>query len=236
MTIDDKVMALENKNETRALDERLSGFWSTLKKFTWWDWMKIAGFSTICAAFSGGLLGYGSLNVLTTIASFLTSTYIIAKNKGFSKKSLQTDFQFGAAYTPAIYGFFNAIDIFTPSPAAWAAAYAIGMYPFTAVTRAMKYLIDKYSPLTFTRGLFKGEPVRDLKHIAKDAVTDSIPNSAKASLYLTLPVTAAHYLLPANLLIASLYPFRVALRYIMEKYEQRKKYAYNTGYALPQAA
>ena len=126
--------------------------------------------------------------------------------------------------------------MFTPSPAAWAAAYAIGMYPFTAITRAMKYVIDKYKPSAFIKGIFRGEPVKDLRHIAKDSVTDSITNSAKASLYLTLPVAASHYLLPSSLLIASLYPFRIALRYIMEKHEQRKKYGHNIGYALPQAA
>lgn len=235
MSIDDKV-GVDATAGRNTLDEKVSGFWSALKKFSWWDWTKIIALNAAAAVFSGGLFGYGALNVATTTASFLTSTYIISRKKGFSKKSLQTDFQFGAAYTPAIYGFFKIIDIFTPSPAAWAAAYAIGMYPFTAVTRAMKYLIDKYKPSTFIKGIFKGEPVKDLKHIAKDTVTDSIPNSAKAALYLTLPVTASHYLLPSNLLIASLYPFRIALRYIMEKHEQKKSSARSFGYVVPQYA
>ncbi|MBI2655742.1 hypothetical protein HYX06_04960 [Candidatus Woesearchaeota archaeon] len=236
MSIDDKVKGFEANNNTNTVDGRLSSFKSAMRKFTWWDWIKITGFNSLGAVFSGGLVGYGALNVLTTTASFITSNYLTNRKRGFSKKSLQSDFNLGASYTPAIYWFLNIIDRFTPSPAAWAAAYAIGMYPFTAATRAMKYLINKYKPSTFIKGIFKGEPIRDLKHIAKDAVSGSIPSSAKASLYLTLPVAASHYLLPSNLLIASLYPLRTAYRYILERQEQRKKYSGNFSYALPQAA
>lgn len=235
MSIDDKIDGFEARGNPNTMDGRLSDFKSAIKKFTWWDWIKITAFNSIGAVFSGGLVGYGALNVLTTTASFVTSNYIINRKMGFSKKSLQSDFNLGAAYTPAIYGFLKIIDRFTPSPAAWAAAYAIGMYPFTAATRAMKYLIDKYKPSTFIKGIFKGDPIRDLRYIAKDAVTGSIPSSAKASLYLTLPVAASHYLLPSNLLIAALYPLRTAYRYILEKQEQRKSNM-NNLYSLPQTA
>ena len=222
MPIDDKVREIENE----------TNFGNTLKKFSWWDWTKIIGFNAVGAVFSGGLVGYGALNVLATTASFITPNYLSNKKKGFSKKSLQTDFNLGAAYTPGIYGFLKFIDRFTPNPAAWMAAYAIGMYPFTIATRAMKYLIDKYKPSTFIKGIFKGESIKDLKHIAKDAVTESVPTGAKSSLYLTLPVAASHYLLPSNLLIAALYPLRTAYRYILEKQEQKKMYSSNLGYAV----
>ncbi|MBI1935458.1 hypothetical protein HYS31_03375 [Candidatus Woesearchaeota archaeon] len=229
MPIDERIMEGGANKDSENLEGRL-GFKDALKKFTWWDWTKIAGFNAIGAMFSGGLLGYGALNVLATTASFVTSNYISNRKRGFRKKELQTDFNLGAGYTPAIYGFLKYIDRYTLNPALWSAAYAIGMYPFTVITRGMKYLIDKYSPLTFIKGIFKGEPIKDVKHIAKDAIKDSIPNSTKSALYLTLPVAASHYLLPSNLLIASLYPLRTAYRYIMER-QERKKYQPSLSYA-----
>jgi len=235
MAIDDRVSELESRAnaKTSGIGNKLAGFGSTLRKFSLWDWAKIVGFNAVGAVFSGGLLGYGALNVLATTASFITSNYISNRKKGFSKKSLQTDLVLGSAYTPAIYRFFEWINRYTHNPALWGAAYAIGMYPFTIATRAMKYLIDKYKPSTFIKGFFKGELVRDIRHIAKDAVGDSIPGSAKAAAYLTLPVAACHYLLPSNLLIASLYPLRTAYRYILEKHEQRKANSSNPAYAIP---
>lgn len=219
MGLEDKLQGGEKGN---GLEKRVS-FGSALKKFSWWDWTKIIGFNAAAAAVSGGLLGYGALNVVATTASFVTANYLVNRKKGFTKKSLQTELVLGAPYTASIYKLFDLINVFTPNPLLWMGAYAASLYPFTVATHAMKYTIDKYSPSTFlTRGILKGGFINDVKHIANDAVTDSIKSSAKAALWLTLPVAASHYLLPEQYLIASLYPIRTAYRYILETQEQRK--------------
>lgn len=206
----------------KNLEAKVS-FGSALKKFTWWDWTKIIGLNAAAAAVSGGLLGYGALNVLATTASFITANYLVNRKKGFTKNSLQTELVLGAPYTAAIYKLFEIINVFTPNPLLWMGAYALSLYPFTVATHGMKYLIEKYSPSTFlTKGIFNGGIIDDIAHIAKDAVTDSIKSSAKAALWLTLPVAASHYLLPDQYLIASLYPIRTAYRYILETQEQKK--------------
>lgn len=199
--------------EGRIYDEP-AGFGSALKKISFWEWAKIAGITAASAALSGGLFGYGALNVLTTTASFISANYLLSRKKGFTKKSVQTDLNLGGPYTYLTYKLFEILNIFA-NPLLWSGAYALLMYPFTVATNGLKYLIEKYSPLSYVKGIFKGEAIRDVKHIAKDAVTDSANSSAKAALWLTLPVALSHYLLPQELLIASLYPIRTAYRYII---------------------
>lgn len=238
-------MGLENRLNSgngsgKNLEEKVS-FTSALKKFTLWDWTKIIGFSAIGAAFSGGLLGYGAINVMTTTSSFLSANYLINRKKGFTKNSLQTDFVLGAPYTVVIYKLFEWINVFTPDPLAWMAAYALSLYPLAAATNAMKYMIEKYSPSTFlAKGIFEGKLFWDISHIARDAVTNSVRGGAQTALWMTLPVTASHYLLPESLLIPSLYPIRTGLKYILEAKGQKKEQSMAPSYRphgyLPQTA
>ena len=236
-------MSLESKLDDAGngsgLEKKLS-FGAALKKFTWWDWTKIIAVNAAGAALGGGLFGYGAINVLATTTSFIAANYLINRKKGFKKKSLQTEFVLGGTYTPIIYKLFEYVNILTPNPLAWMAGYALSLYPFTAITHGMKYLIDKYTPSSFVKGIFKGEPIKDIRHMAKDAVTDSVKASAMAALFLTLPVAAAHYLLPDQWLIASLFPIRTTYRYILERQAQKKE-AYKSpslsyGSMMPQAA
>lgn len=197
-------------------------FGSAIKKFSLWDWTKIVGVSAAGAVFSGGLLGYGALNVLATTASFVTANYLVNRKQGFTKNSVQTEFVLGGVYTPMVYKLLDVINVFTPNPLMWMGAYAVAMFPFTAATHAAKYMIEKYSPYTFFKGIFKGEPLKDIAHIAKDTVTDSITSAFKSVLWLTLPVAGSHYLLPDQYLITSLFPIRTAYRYILESQQQKK--------------
>ncbi|KHO45743.1 MAG: hypothetical protein QS98_C0008G0047 [archaeon GW2011_AR3] len=205
--------------------EKREGFFSALKKFSLWDWTKIVVTNTVGAIFSGGLFGFGALNVAATTASFVTANYLVNRKKGFTKNSMQTEFVLGGVYTPMIYKLFDIINVFTPNPLAWMAAYALSLYPFTVATHASKYMIEKYSPSTFlSKGILGGEILsQDLPHIWKDAKTDSVKSSALAALFLTLPVAGVHYYLPEDYLIAALYPIRTTYRYILEAQEQKKK-------------
>ena len=206
-------MSLEGK--IKEIEEENTGFLKAAKRISAWGWTKALASNVAGAALSGGLFGYGAINILTTTASFLTANYLVNRKKGFTKNSIQTDLVLGGGYTPLIYLLLNYIDRYTGNPLKWMGAYAVLMYPFTVATNAMRYIIEKYSPLKFIKGIFRGEPIKDIKNIANDAVDESVKSGAKSALYLTLPVAASHYLLPSQWLVASLFPLRTMYRYII---------------------
>ncbi|MBI1936304.1 hypothetical protein HYS31_07755 [Candidatus Woesearchaeota archaeon] len=238
MDLEGRINGREN-NEI-GLDGKIgknsTSFGSALRKISFWEWVKIAAVNSASAALSGGLLGYGALNVITTTASFLTANYLLNRKKGFTKKSIQTDLNLGGPYTYVTYKLFEILNRIT-NPILWAGSYALSLIPFTAVTNAIKYHIGEYSPLSYIKGLFKGEPIKDLKYIAKESVTESVKSGTQAAKWLTLPVALSHYLLPQELLIAFLYPIRAAYRYIIGRKPKDEvgNFATSMRYAMPQS-
>ena len=205
-----------------------SSFSGALRELSVWDWSKAIASNAAGAALSGGLFGYGAVNVLTTAASFLSANYLLNRKKGFSKNSIQTDINFAACYTPSLSWLLEMLDNYCKIPLTWMAGYAASMMPFTAITNGMRYMIEKYSPLKFLNGIFKGELQKDIEYIIKDS-PKSAKSGAKSALYLTGPVGASRFLLPRELLIAALFPLRAAYRYITGR--EPNKEQYNPGYA-----
>lgn len=221
MSLDDQVRKIE--------DER-TGLAEAVRKISVWDWTKSFAYNAAAAYATGGLI-FGTLNVATTIVSFIASNYLINGRKGFTKNSVQNDINFSAAYTVSLSAWLSLLDRYFATPLAWMMGYGGSLPAFTVITNGMKHFIEKYSPWTFVKGLLKMEPVRDVGQIVKN-IPEGLKNGAKASAYLTLPVGASRFLLPREYLIPSLFPLRTGLKY----FTTPKKYAPQASYNVPYPA
>ena len=217
--------------EQKVSENEKTGFSGALKQMSAWDWTKAIASNSFGAIISGGLFGYGAVNVLTTSASFLTANYMLNRKRGFTKNEVKTDLNFSAVYTPCLSWFLGILDKYFSTPITWMAGYAAGMIPFTVITNGMRYIIEKYSPLKFIKGIFKGELKKDIGNIIKD-IPKSAKSGAKSGIYLTGPVGASRYFLPREMLIASLFPLRAAYRYITGRDANKKQYNENQSYRM----
>jgi len=221
---------LQNENQAQAKGQTEGGLEKEVKK-SWgeavselsaWDWTKIAGLGVAGAMFGGGLLGFGALNLATTTASYVFAHYLVHRKKGFKKEDIQTEFLLGIAITPVIYHLFQVLDGIT-NPIAYAATFAAVIWPFTVTVDAMKYLINKYSPSKFVKGIFKLEPFKDVSYIAKQSVTTWFKDGMKATLIFAPLMTGLHYLVPIDYIVASVVPVRVSYRYWLERRELKRE-------------
>ena len=182
-----------------------------------------------------GGIGFGPVNTAATMASYPTAVGLAHSGEGFTKDQLKTEIYLGAAVTPVLYEAFSYLGTIT-DPITYAIAFATFLLPFTGFVKTTQYLIGKYNPWTYVKGIFTLEPIKDLYHVATKIVPETIKSGLTAGLFLG-PITAAiSTFVPAQYMVATLAPVRTAFRYILEKTGMKKEESINDNVPAPQPA
>ena len=109
------------------------------------------------------------------------------------------------------------------NPLTYLGVAAALLLPLTAVVNSTKYFIEKYNPWTYIKGIFKGEPFKDLYNVVTDVLPGYIKPGLAASLILAPMVTTVSLLIPTPYMVATPAPIRTAYRYILEKFSGKKE-------------
>lgn len=211
----EKGSELEEKTE--------AGFFATLKKFSMWDWAKIAGTSAIGIAY-GGISLYGALlNWGTTVFSYLLAHKLVKKNK-IKKSELQAEFHLASLMTPVLYRFFYGLAAISNPIYKSLAGIFIAWPPFVAVMTGMKYVLNKYTPMSFIKDTFKGKTLALPYNIYKEEWKPNYWNTLKNMYkYLSIPfIITLNYVIPF-FQIAAFAGVRTLFRYLVGKAEEEKK-------------
>lgn len=201
------------------LEKKLgNGMIDTFRKFTWKDWATIGTAGAISSVLGGGTLGYGAINTLSTMASYVIGNYIVNRKKGFDKQDIKSDITTGASMTPILYNIFKTLDMIqNPVGKLLALPYlvplSIGSY------QAMKYLNQQV-------GFFKMfgkalRPFKTIKEVYNNAWKDKFTSTLKKTYkYMTLPIAALVTVVPLQYMVPGSALARTGLGVIFKSSEK----------------
>lgn len=133
---------LETKTNGNELEEKTDSMFNTLKKFSLWDWTKMAGTATIGVSI-GGLM-----NLVATTGTFFLA-YWTLNRKNLNKNDLQAEMHLGNVMTGVLYYSFNFLYTIT-NPVYKTAVGILGILPaLSALVLPLEYIFKKYNPSKF---------------------------------------------------------------------------------------